>query len=94
MSTDDLGRCFPFPCLPCAVVVFGASGDLAKKKTIPALYHLFESGGLPPYFAVLGIARSAMADREWREALSTHLPADEPQARTTSRRMMARLASA
>ena len=73
------------------MVVFGASGDLAKKKTLPALYRLFESGALPASVAVLGVARSAMADREWREALSPHLPTSEPQARAMSRRITPQL---
>ena len=74
-----------------AVVVFGASGDLAKKKTLPALYWLFESGALPPSVSVLGVARSALADQEWRAALSPHLPASEPQARALSRRITPQL---
>ena len=73
------------------MVVFGASGDLAKKKTLPALYRLFESGALPASVAVLGVARSALADREWREALSPHLPTSEPQARVMSRRITLQL---
>ena len=67
------------------MVVFGASGDLAKKKTLPALYRLFESGGLPAELRVLGVARSGLTDADWRQALSAHLPASEPQARAASR---------
>ena len=42
---------------PTIVVIFGASGDLTKKKLLPALFHLEESGLLPEEFAVVGVAR-------------------------------------
>src|SRR6201994_3465632 len=42
---------------PCIVVIFGASGDLTKRKLLPALFHLRQSGYLPEDFAVLGVAR-------------------------------------
>src|SRR5882762_3787819 len=42
---------------PCIVVIFGASGDLTKRKLLPALYHLDQSGLLPQDFAVVGVAR-------------------------------------
>ena len=42
---------------PCVVVIFGASGDLTKRKLLPALYHLDQSGLLPEDFTVVGVAR-------------------------------------
>ena len=42
---------------PCTVVIFGASGDLTKRKLLPALYHLEQQGLLPADFAVVGVAR-------------------------------------
>ncbi len=42
---------------PCVVVIFGASGDLTKRKLLPALYNLQQDGNLPEKFAVLGVAR-------------------------------------
>lgn len=42
---------------PCLVVIFGASGDLTKRKLLPALYHLEQDGLLPENFAVVGVAR-------------------------------------
>jgi glucose-6-phosphate 1-dehydrogenase len=42
---------------PCIVVIFGASGDLTKRKLLPALYHLDQAGNLPESFAVIGVAR-------------------------------------
>ena len=42
---------------PCIVVIFGASGDLTKRKLLPALYHLEQQHLLPKDFAVVGVAR-------------------------------------
>ena len=42
---------------PCVVVIFGASGDLTKRKLLPALYHLKQHNLLPEQFAVVGVAR-------------------------------------
>ncbi len=42
---------------PCLVVIFGASGDLTKRKLLPALYHLSQEGLLPEDFAIVGVAR-------------------------------------
>src|SRR2546429_1323480 len=42
---------------PTVVVIFGASGDLTKRKLLPALFHLEQAGLLPKDFAVVGVAR-------------------------------------
>src|ERR1700738_88599 len=42
---------------PCIFVVFGASGDLTRRKLLPALFHLRQAGLLPEEFAVVGVAR-------------------------------------
>ncbi|MEO6829977.1 MAG: glucose-6-phosphate dehydrogenase, partial [Acidobacteriaceae bacterium] len=47
---------------PCVVVIFGASGDLTKRKLLPALYHLEQGGLLPKNFAVVGVARRPLKD--------------------------------
>src|ERR1700748_3704124 len=47
---------------PTTVVIFGASGDLTKRKLLPALYHLEQSGLLPKDFAVVGVARRPLED--------------------------------
>ncbi len=52
---------------PQAVVIFGASGDLTKRKLIPAFYHLFLEGLLPKGFAIVGYSRTELSDREFRE---------------------------
>src|SRR5687768_16340495 len=54
---------------PCAVVIFGASGDLAKRKLIPALYRLVQERLLPAEFAVVGLGRTPMTDEEFREKM-------------------------
>ena len=54
---------------PMTVVIFGASGDLAKRKLIPALYHLYEAGCLPERFAIIGTARTPMSDDAYRDAM-------------------------
>ncbi len=47
---------------PGIVVIFGASGDLTKRKLLPALFHLEQAGLLPEQFAVVGVARRALGD--------------------------------
>jgi len=54
---------------PMTVVIFGASGDLSKRKLIPALYYLQEAGYLPDRYAVVGFSRSAMTDEAYRESM-------------------------
>jgi len=51
---------------PTTLVIFGASGDLTKRKLLPALYHLAHRGRLPAQFAVIGIARTPMDDEGFR----------------------------
>jgi glucose-6-phosphate 1-dehydrogenase len=52
---------------PVLLVVFGASGDLANRKLIPALYHLAYQNLLPPHFTVVGFSRTQYSDEEFRE---------------------------
>lgn len=52
---------------PAAMVIFGASGDLASRKLIPGLYHLFLEDLLPGGFGVVGYARTEMSDEEFRD---------------------------
>jgi glucose-6-phosphate 1-dehydrogenase len=58
---------------PTALVIFGASGDLTRRKLLPALYHLSRGQRLPARFAVIGIARSAMTDDAFRQHLHESL---------------------
>ena len=52
---------------PCILVIFGASGDLAKRKLIPAIYELAREKLLPEKFALVGYSRSPMSDDEYRK---------------------------
>ena len=53
-----------------SIVVLGASGDLAKKKTFPALFHLYRRGFLPPKEVhIFGYARTKISDDELRDRL-------------------------
>jgi len=53
----------------CVVTIFGASGDLTKRKLIPALYNLALEHRLPERFAVVGYARSEMSHEAFREKM-------------------------
>jgi glucose-6-phosphate 1-dehydrogenase len=54
---------------PCAVVIFGASGDLTKRKLVPALYRLAQQHLIPAEFAIIGAARQEMSDEEFRQKM-------------------------
>jgi len=58
------------------IVVLGASGDLAKKKTYPALFSLFCEGYLPARVQIIGYARSSMSSADLREKLHSSLTGD------------------
>ena len=51
---------------PCAVILFGASGDLAKRKVIPAMYDLAVHNSLGERYAIIGFARTSMSDDSFR----------------------------
>ena len=55
------------PVHPTALVIFGATGDLARRKLLPALYNLAHEGALPERFGLVGNARSPMSDEEFRQ---------------------------
>ncbi|HET9597277.1 MAG TPA: glucose-6-phosphate dehydrogenase [Anaeromyxobacteraceae bacterium] len=58
---------------PCSLVVFGATGDLTKRKLLPSLYNLRANGLLPRDFAMVGMARKACDDEAFRELMSKDL---------------------
>ncbi len=58
------------PSDPCVMVIFGAAGDLTRRKLVPALYNLAKANLLSPNFAIVGIAHTAMTPEEFRERLS------------------------
>ena len=55
------------PIHPTTLVIFGATGDLSKRKLLPAIYNLAHEGALPERFNLIGVSRSEMADQEYRE---------------------------
>ena len=59
---DPRDRRLPRVPEPCALVVFGITGDLARKKLLPAIYDLANRGLLPADFVLLGFAR-----RDWED---------------------------
>ncbi|MFY3745432.1 glucose-6-phosphate dehydrogenase [Anaeromyxobacter sp. Red801] len=55
---------------PCAFVIFGAMGDLARRKLLPSLYNLRLNGLLPRDFAIVGVSRRALDDAAYRDAVT------------------------
>ena len=54
---------------PCGVVIFGVTGDLARKKLMPAIYDLANRGLLPPTFALVGFARRDWAHEDFGQVV-------------------------
>ena len=54
---------------PTSIVIFGASGDLTRRKLLPALYNLFRKGRLPQNTRIVGVSRSAYSDDEFRQRM-------------------------
>ena len=57
----------------CLLIIFGASGDLTKRKLMPALYDLYRQKLLPENFAVLGISRTNHSDQTFRDQIMKDL---------------------
>ena len=68
-ATETTGSAAAAPLAPCALVIFGASGDLAARKLLPALYNLAAARLLPEAFAVVGIATRDLEVEAFRDAL-------------------------
>ncbi len=62
---------------PCTLVIFGASGDLTKRKLLPALWALAETQRLPPGFSIVGVARTPMSHDEFRQQLRDAIVEDK-----------------
>src|SRR5215467_2832268 len=58
---------------PCAMVIFGASGDLTKRKLIPALYNLAKENLLSKEFALIGFARPELSHEQFRDKCSEEI---------------------
>jgi glucose-6-phosphate 1-dehydrogenase len=58
---------------PCVMVIFGATGDLTKRKLLPAIYNLAHEGHLPERFAIVGVGRQELARDDFRSESLSHL---------------------
>src|SRR3954464_7392663 len=58
---------------PCAIVIFGANGDLTKRLIIPALYNLARTHLLPERLALVGVDHNKKTSEEWKAALKDFL---------------------
>ena len=58
---------------PCIMVIFGAAGDLTRRKLIPALYNLAKLQLLPQEFAIVGVAHTAMSTEEFGAKIAEDL---------------------
>jgi len=58
---------------PCVMVIFGATGDLTKRKLFPALYNLAKDDFLPHAFSIIGVGRQEMSSEEFRAQMIGHL---------------------
>ncbi len=66
---DPLDRRLPRIAGPCGLVIFGVTGDLSRKKLMPAIYDLANRGLLPPGFALVGFARREWADQDFAQVV-------------------------
>src|SRR5687767_1262449 len=58
---------------PCVMVIFGATGDLTKRKLFPALYNLAKEDFLPHKFAIVGVGRQELSSEDFRTQMLGHL---------------------
>jgi glucose-6-phosphate 1-dehydrogenase len=56
------------------IVLFGATGDLAKRKLLPGLFHLAEAGLLPAGYRIVGTSRRSISDEEFRDVARAASP--------------------
>ncbi|MFN8081286.1 MAG: glucose-6-phosphate dehydrogenase [Kineosporiaceae bacterium] len=64
---DERDKRLPRIAGPCGLVLFGVTGDLARKKLMPAIYDLSHRGLLPPGFSLIGFARRDWADQDFEK---------------------------
>ena len=58
---------------PCSIVIFGVTGDLSRKKLLPAIYDLANRGLLPPSFGLTGFARRDWTEDHFRDFVREHV---------------------
>ncbi|HVD64389.1 MAG TPA: glucose-6-phosphate dehydrogenase, partial [Lapillicoccus sp.] len=66
---DPRDRRLPRIAGPCGMVMFGVTGDLSRKKLMPAIYDLANRGLLPPGFSLVGFARRDWADQDFGQVV-------------------------
>lgn len=66
---DPQDRRLPRIAGPCVLVIFGVTGDLSRKKLMPAVYDLANRGLLPPGFGLVGFARRDWADQDFAQVV-------------------------
>ncbi len=69
MPQQRIGR----PADPCTMVIFGAAGDLTRRKLVPALYNLATNQLLSREFAVVGVARGQMSEEDFRKRITNDI---------------------
>ena len=69
MTAERAGPATAAPSTAATIVIFGGSGDLARRKLVPALFELHRQGQLDPATAIVGFARSVESDEAWRTDL-------------------------
>jgi glucose-6-phosphate 1-dehydrogenase len=66
---------------PCAIVIFGATGDLAQRKLLPTLAHMIHDHPLPQSFCIVAFARRPLTDEQWRamalDSVNKYMPEDD-----------------
>jgi len=72
-NISDAGLESAKPAPPCNLVIFGAAGDLTKRKLLPAIYHLIQQGLLPDAFAIIGIDRDELDTDHYRDQLNAQV---------------------
>src|ERR1041384_835894 len=66
---------------PCAIVIFGATGDLTQRKLLPTLAHLIHDHPIPESFCIVAFARRPLDNEQWRamvlNSISTYMPEND-----------------
>src|SRR5580692_2884870 len=67
-TSEEVIKSSVAPADPCTIVIFGASGDLSRRKLVPALYGLAAQNCLARRFAIIGFSRTQMTDQKFQES--------------------------
>jgi glucose-6-phosphate 1-dehydrogenase len=81
---EDTACAFDRKADPCVIVIFGAAGDLTKRKLLPALHNLRAHALLTDQFAVVGVARRELPAQTFRDQMTSEVQALSATARGPS----------